>query len=327
MRIPILAVPAVCLCLVLVLLLPGLSHAQGTATKYPNRPITYILPVPPGGGPDLSSRVILKEVEKILGQPFIIVNKPGGSFAIGIGAITVAKPDGYTIGYAGHPGMFFAPFMDKVPYHPVKDLKQIVQFGLMNVSVVVKGDSPFKKFEDVIAYARLNPRKLTYGSAGVGTAGHVFMEQVAKKEGVQLTHIPFKGGIEAQTALLGGHILVSTGDINHALFEAGQIRLLLLISERRSTEYPDTPILKEFGYDFPTPWFLNVAGPKGMPDEIVKRLEDAFTLATKEPAFIKGMKDLRLMVVYRNSQELGDYVATNYEIFGRLLKGMGFAKH
>lgn len=282
--------------------------------------------MPPGGGPDLSCRLIIREVEKILGQSFVIVNKPGGSFAIGISAIAVAKPDGYTIGHAGHPGMFFAPFLDKVPYHPVKDLKEIMQFGFMNVAILVKADSPFRKFEDLIVYARQNPKKLTVGSAGVGTAGHVFVEQIAKKEGVALTHIPFKGGTEAQTALLGGHILVSTGDVNYALLEAAKIRLLALISETRSTEYPDTPILKELGYDFPTPWILNVVGPKGLPDDIAKKLEDAFTRAMQEPAFVKGMKDLHLMAVYRNSKDLSDYVAYNYEVYGKLLRELGFAK-
>ena len=316
----------VCSFLVITLGIPWTVHGQGVGENYPNKPITFILPVPPGGGPDLSSRLLLREAEKILGQPFVIVNKPGGSFTIGIAAIVTAKPDGYTIGHAGHPGLFFAPFMGKVPYHPVKDLKQIMQYGFMNVSVVVKGDSSFRKFQDIIDYGRQNPKKLTYGTAGVGTAGHVFMEQIAKKEGVSLTHIPFKGGIEAQTALLGGHILVSTGDVNHALLEAGQTRLLLLIAEKRSTEYPDTPILKELGYDFPTPWILNVVGPRGLPEEVARKLEETFTKAVKEQAFIKGMKDLRLMIVYRNSQELAEYVASNYEVFGRLLKEMGLSK-
>lgn len=303
------------------------GYSQETeSAKYPSRPITFIVPVPPGGAPDMSVRLITKEVEKILGQSIVVVNKSGASLAIGIAAIATSKPDGYTIGFTGHSGMFFVPFLEKVPYHPVKDLKQLMQFGIMNVAIIVKGDSPFKKFEDLIAFARQNPKKMTYGSAGTSTAGHLFMEEIAKKEGVQFTHIPFKGGMEAQMALLGGHILVSTGDINYSLYESGQIKPLLLISEKRSPEYPQTPILKELGYDFPTPWILNVAGPKGIPNDIVKKLEGAFTKAMKEPAFIKGMKELHISIVHRGSQELSDYVAQNYEVYGKLLKEMGLAR-
>ena len=171
-------------------------------------------------------RLISKEAEKFLGQSIIRVNKPGGSFSIAIAAIASSNPDGYTIGYAGHPGLFVVPLTEKAPYHAVKDLKQIMQFGYLNIAVTVKEDSAFKKFEDVVTYARQNPKKLTYGSAGVGSFGHLGMELIGKKE-----------------------------------------------------------------------------------EGIVKKLEDAFTKAMKEPAFIKGMKDLRLTIAYRNSMEMDDYVA------------------
>jgi hypothetical protein len=159
-------------------------------------------------------RLICKEAEKSLGQPIVPLNKPGGSFSIAIAAIASSTPDGYTIGYAGHPGMFVVPLTEKVPYHPVKDLKQIMQFGFLNIAVTVKGDSPFKKFEDIVTYARQNPKKLTYGSAGEGSFGHLGMELIAKREKVQFTHIPFKGSPETQVALLGGHILVGTGEFD-----------------------------------------------------------------------------------------------------------------
>lgn len=309
--------------LAFTLFFPQWGHSQEV---FPSRPVTYINPSPAGTGSDLACRLICKEAEKFLGQPIVPLNKPGASHTIGIAAIASSKPDGYTIGYSGHPGMFVVVFTEKVPYHPVKDLRQIVQFGYMNIAVTIKGDSPFKTLEDVIAYARQNPNKLTYGSAGTGSMGHLAMELIAKKEGVKFTHIPFKGSPETQAALLGGHILVGTGDFNYPLLEAGQIRLLFLIAESRSTDYPQTPIIRDLGYDFPAPTFLNVAGPKGMPEEIVKKLEDAFTKAMKEPAFIKGMKELRFAMIYRNSKELSDYVAQNYDAFAKLLKEIGLIK-
>ena len=304
---------------------PGLAQ-QTEGGRYPTKPITFIVPIPPGGSADASCRLISKEAEKFLGQPIVVVNKPGGSFAIAIATIASSKPDGYTIGYAGHPGMFVTPLTGKVPYHPVRDLREIMQFGYLNISVTVKGDSSFTNFMDIVAWARQHPKKLTYGSAGVGSFGHLAMEQVAKKENVQFTHIPFKGSPETQAALLGGHILVATGDFNYSSLEAGQIRLVLLITESPSPDYPKTPILRDLGYNIPAPTVLNIAGPKGMPDDVVKRLDDAFTKAMKEPTFIKGMRDLKLTTFYRNGKDLDSYVAANFDAFEKLLKEEGLIK-
>jgi len=295
-------------------------------SKYPSRPITFISPLPPGASADLSLRLIAKEAEKFLGQPIVILNKSGGTHAVGAAAIAAAKPDGYTIGYTSTTPLVITPFLEKLPYHPLKDFQQIMQYGEVNFGVVVKGDSPYKSFSDLIGYARQNPKKGTFGTGGATSIGRLTVEQIAKKEGVQLTHIPFKGSPETEAALLGGHILFSASGFNNAQIEAGQTRLLLLFSEDRRIEYPQTPVLKDLGYSFPSPMFLNVAGPKGLPREIVKKLEDAFTKAMKEPGFIKGMKDIQLPVVYRNSQELTDYVAQSYEVFAKLLKELGLAK-
>ena len=310
--------------LTLPLLFAELGYPQeAEVAKYPSRSITFIVPVPPGGGTDLSIRVIAKEAEKFLGQPIVILNKPGGALTIGVAAIATAKPDGYTIGYAGGPPLFLTPFLEKVPYNPLKDLQPIMQFGGFNFGVVVKADSPFKSFKDLITHARQNPRKVTYGTAGTNSVQHLTMELIAKKEEIQITHIPFRGTPETQVALLGGHILAALGDFNYSLLEAGQIRLLLLLREEVSAEYPGVPILKDLGYDYPYPMLLNVFGPKGIPEGIVKKIEEAFTRAMKQPAFINGMKELRLPMVYRGSKELGDYIANNYKFFEKLLKEMG----
>ena len=150
--------------------------------------------------------------------------------------------------------------------------------------------------------------------------------EIAKKEGVQFAHMAFRSGPESQTALLGGHIVTAVGDFPPALLEAGKIRVLLLISDDQPAAYPTIPILKALGYDMSFPTMINVVGPKGMPEGIVRKLEDAFTKAMKEPGFIKGMKDLNLPVVYRDGKELTEYVAKNYEAYGKYLRDMGVLK-
>ena len=313
---------------VCILCIPMLGYSQEEeVAKYPSRPINYIQPFTAGVPADLAIRLISKEAEKILGQPIVVVNKPGAAGTIGVAAIAASKPDGYTIGNAPHSPMIVVPHLEKVPYHPVKDIKMIMQFGAFNMGVIVKSDSPFKSFKDLIDFARQNPKKLTYGTAGVNSMQYIIMEQIAKKEKIQMTHIPFKATAEAQAALLGGHILFAAGDFNYSLVEGGEAKVIFLFREERAAEYPSTPILKDFNYDYPFPTFICAAGPKGIPDGIVRKLEDAFGKAMKEPSFIKGMKeDLRLPIVYRGSKELGDYVANSYEVYGEMLKEMGLTK-
>ena len=309
-----------------VLSFPVTGFAQEDVSRFPSRPITYINPFTAGAPPDLAMRLISKEAEKFLGQPIIVVNKPGVVGTIGVGAVAAAIPNGYTIGNTPHSSMFVIPHLQKLPYHPVGDLKMIMQFGSLNAGVIIRADSPFKSFKDLITFARENPGKLTYGTGGTNSLQSVIMEEIAKREKVQLMHIPFKSTTEAQTALLGGHILVAAGDFNYSFVESGKTRLLLLFREERAAEYPQTPILKDVGYDLPVPMIINVAGPKGLPDELVRKLEDAFTRAMKEPAFVNGMKELRIPIVYRNSRDLTAYVAHNYATYGRMLKDMGLTE-
>jgi tripartite-type tricarboxylate transporter receptor subunit TctC len=309
--------------LAVLLCVPG--YAQEDVSRFPSKPITYIVPVTPGTGTDLSVRLIAKEAEKFLKQSIVVVNKPGAALAIGTAAIATAKPDGYTIGFSGGPPLFLTPLLDKVPYDPIKDIRSIMQYGGFNFGVYVKGDSPFKTFKDLVAYARQNPKKATYGTVGVNGMPNIMMEEVAKREKVQFTHIPFKGTSEGQTALLGGHTVFGAGDFNASLVEAKEIRLVMMLKDEPSAEYPGVPTLKEL-YNLPYPMGITIITQKNVPDAIVNKLDDAFTKAMKEPAFIKGMKELQLPIVYRSGKELDVYVSQSYNYFSKALKEMGAIK-
>lgn len=296
-------------------------------TKYPIRPINMIIPMSSGTTADLGMRLLGREAEKYLGQPIVVVNKAGGGGSIGYSAIATAKPDGYNIGLCvGAAPTFIMPFLEKLPYHPINDFKYILQYLNINLGVIVKGDSPFRSFKELIGYARQNPKKLTYGTNAPNSIGNLIIEQVAKKEEAQLTHIPFKSSTEFQTALLGNHIHFAAGDFNVPQVEAGETRLLLSFMEKRPEDFPQIPILKDLGYDIPCPSLNGIFGPKDLPNDIVKKLEEAFSKAIKEPAFIKGIKDLHLYIFYRNSQELEEFMVRNYETYAKVLKEMGFIK-
>jgi tripartite-type tricarboxylate transporter receptor subunit TctC len=315
------------LCLVLIFSAVQSGYAQeADVAKYPSRPVTLIVAFSPGGTVDLGFRLIAREAEKYLKQPIVVLNKAGGGGSIGVAAVASAKPDGYTVGQTPGQTVFVMPFLEKLPYNPARDLTYIMQFAEATFAIIVKGDSPFKSFNDLIVYARQNPKKLTYGTNAPTGIANLITEQIARKEKVQLVHIPFKGSPEAQAALLGDHIAFTAGEFNYSLVESGQIRVLALFSEKPRADYPQTPTLKDLGYDIPCPVFHTICGPKGIPDGIVKKLEDAFTKATREPAFIKGTQELRIPIVYRNSKELTEYVARNYEAFGKLITEMGLAK-
>jgi tripartite-type tricarboxylate transporter receptor subunit TctC len=304
------------------------APAQGEDAAYPSKPVTFVIPSPAGGTADLACRLLLKSAERFISQPFVAVNRTGASFTIANAAIASSKPDGYTIGYTAMLGMLMAPFVmeQPVPYHPLKDFRQLIQFGNLNMAVTVKGDSPLRDIKDLIAFARQNPGRATYGTPGITSLGHLTMQQIARKEGVSLSIVPFRGGPEVQTALLGGHILLGTGDFNQSLIQSGQLRILFMIGESRSADYPEKPLAKDLGYDFPVPLYLSAAAPAGTPDDIARKLEQAFYQAMHTEEFIKGMKDLRINIFHRDSRELTQYMANAYQVYGALLRDLGLAK-
>jgi tripartite-type tricarboxylate transporter receptor subunit TctC len=312
---------------ILVLLLSELGYSQeAEIAKFPTRPITFISSLPPGTNSDNAIRLVSKEAEKYLGQPIVVVNKPGASNTLGPAAVAIAKPDGYTIGFDPFGAIFLAPLLQKVPYDPINDFTHIMQFMGFNQGVAVRADSVFKSFKDVIAYARQNPKKLIY-AAPVSSLNNFTMKKIARQEKVELTLMPVASGYEAEMALLGKHIDVACGDFNPSLIEGGQTRLLLLFKDERSNEYPQTPILKDLGYDTPYTAYGGVLGPKGMPEGIVKKIEEAYTKAMKEPAFIKGMKEnFYLPIVYRNNKELTEYVVHHIGLYKKLIEEVGLSK-
>ncbi len=303
----------------LILCAPALVQAQG---DYPNRPITLLVNMPAGGTADLASRLIAKIGEKYLGQPIVIVNKVGGAGTVGTAAIAAAKPDGYTIGYLGTSPMITVPHVAKLTYHPVKDLEPIIQFGAHNFAVSVRADSAFVTLKDAIQYARKNPGVVTYGTAGANSAQHILMEEIARIEKLEWVHIPFKGGPEALTAVLGGHASMAAGDLNISLVKANKLRLLAMFLEERWVEFPEVPTLKDLGYPVPVPYFMGLGAPKEVPEPIMKRLEDVFTKAYRDPEFSSGMKPLYLTVFYRSRKDCGDFIAKAFEQAGRSIQEM-----
>jgi tripartite-type tricarboxylate transporter receptor subunit TctC len=298
---------------------PALAQAQA---DFPNRPITLFVGMPAGGTADISSRLIARLAEKYLGQPVVIVNKMGGSGTVGTAAFTTAKPDGYTIGYLGTSSIMTVPHIAKLPYHPVKDIEPIIQYSVHNFAVSVRADSPLKTFKDAVDYARKNPGVVTFGTAGANSAQHILMEQIGHLENIEWVHIPFKGGPEALAAVMGGHATMAAGDLNPSLVKANKLRLLVMFLEERWSEFPDVPTLRDLKYPVPVPYIMGIGAPKGVPEPIMKKLEEAFTKAYYDPEFSSGMKTAYLTVFYRNRKDFGDYIAKTFDQIGRFIQEM-----
>ena len=181
---------------------PGNAPAQ----NFPTRPVTLIVPWTAGGSTDLGMRALATATEKHLGQPIVIENRPGGSGTLSPGQMAAtAKPDGYTV--AQIPITIFRfPFMTKTTFDPAKDFTYIIGVSGYTFGVVVKSDAPWKTFAELLADAKANPGKINYGTPGAGTSLHITMEQIARRQGIKWTHVPFKGNAETNNAVLGGHI-------------------------------------------------------------------------------------------------------------------------
>jgi tripartite-type tricarboxylate transporter receptor subunit TctC len=288
----------------LFLVLWGAAFAQ----PFPSRPITLICPWPAGGGTDLHLRKLGEIASKHLGQPVVIENRPGGSGMNGPATMAkTAKPDGYTISQLAITA-FRVPHMQKVDWDPLTDFSYIIGVSGYTFGIVVKADSPLKSFQDLIAYAKANPGKLSYGTPGTGTSLHLAMEEIAAKAGVQFLHVPFKGQADSAQALMGGHIMTQVDSTGWARqVDAGTFRLLATLGDRRTRW--NAPTVKELGIDTVSNSPYGLVGPKGMPPPVVKRLHDAFKAASDDPENMKTLQQLDQLHWYKSSEDYAKWAA------------------
>jgi len=278
------------------------------AQAFPSRPITLICPWPAGGGTDLHLRKLAEIAARQLGQPVIVENRPGGSGMNGPATMAkTAKPDGHTISQLAITA-YRVPHMQKVDWDPLADFSYIIGVSGYTFGIVVKSDSPLKSFQELIAYAKANPGKLSYGTPGTGTSLHLAMEEIAARAGVQFLHVPFKGNADSTQALMGGHIMAqvdSTGWGRHV--DAGTFRLLATLGDRRTRW--NAPTVKELGIDTVSNSPYGLVGPKGMPQPVVKRLHDAFKLAIDDPEHLKTLQQLDQLYWYKSSDDYAKWAA------------------
>jgi tripartite-type tricarboxylate transporter receptor subunit TctC len=239
----------------------------------------------------------------------------------------ITKPaDGYTIGIS-HGAATIAWHMGKLNFSPLDDTTPIIRYTSYVFGMVVRADSQWKTIQEFVRYAKENPGKLTYGTPGVGTNPHLAVEELSMITGIQLVHMPFKGGAESNTALLGGHIdAISDSTSWGPLVDAEKFRLLVTYAPQRMPRYPQVPTLKEAGYDMVYSSPLQIIGPKGIPKPIVAKLHDAFRKSLDDPDYLAILKKYDMSLNYLGPEDLEKAIGQESEQIKRVVQKLGLDK-
>jgi tripartite-type tricarboxylate transporter receptor subunit TctC len=311
-------------CFLFAILVPVTSFSQD---EYPSKPINLYIGFSPGGSTDLVNRVIAEQMGAILGQPLVPINKPGGGSTVQAALLAQAKPDGYTIGTLTTPAFALIPHLRDLPYKPLTDFSFIGHTGLQAMGLCVRSDAPWKTLKEFLDYAKNNPEKVSYSSSGAGTPHHIVMEWLAKKVGILWKHIPYPGGNEATAALLGGHVTATTGAATHIpAVKEGRLRMLVVYEGKRYPEFPNIPTLRESGFDLAIEAGAGLAGPKGVPEPILDKLDAALKKAMAAPEVAKVYKGMEMPMAYMSRKDYQKRMMDDYVLFEKLLKELDMYK-
>lgn len=293
--------------------------------EFPSRPIEIVVSYAPGGSTDLICRELAELGKKYLGQPLIVVNKPGAGGAVAAGYVFNARPDGYTVGAFTSITIVVRPHLYRVPYEPSK-LTPIIQVAVYPLALVVRKEAPWNSLQELLSYARNRPGQIKFATTGLNDLSHLILEQVARKNGVKWDCVPSTGEAPGLAMLLGGHVTFFAGGatwLPH--IQGGALKALVTYGGRKKF-FPDVPTLQELGYDFPSESLTIFIGPPDLPGKIVKRIHDAFKKAMDEPRFEEATKRINLQKEYRNSEELRQFMASSYIEWGDLIRELGIKK-
>src|SRR5215213_2353435 len=311
---------------VLAALAAAASLRDAGAQAYPSRPISLLVPWAPGGSTDILARVVAQHLHQSMGQPVVIENRTGAAGNIGTGAVARAAPDGHTILFntmSVHT-MNHALFAT-MPFDGVKDFSPITLLAYVTNTMVVHPSVPANTVPEFIAYAKANPGKITYASAGPGSTNHLCAALFEKMAGIEMVHVPYRGGAPAVADTVGGQtqlfFTAGTQSLEHV--KAGRLKLLAVTEEKRSALLPDVPTVAETvpGYEM-TVWY-GAFGPAGMPKDIVTKLNAEIARALFLPEVKSRMDAIAVEVASSTPEELGERMRRDAEKWGGIIKSIG----
>ena len=306
-----------------IALFAALASGGVLAQAFPAKPISLVVPFPPGGTTDVLARALAERLAPALGQPVIVENKPGAGATIGADHVVKAKADGHVLLVGAVHHTIASSVFKKLPYDFQKDLAPITTIAMVPNVLVVNANTPAKNVNELVALLKAKPDQASYGSNGNGTAQHLIGTQFQGMTGTKVTHIPYKGSGPLATDLLGGQILMSFDTITPVLphIKAGKLRPLAVTTATRSAALPDVPTLAEAGlagFNIGT-WF-GVLAPAATPRDVVARLNAEMVKIIKSPEFVKLMDDIGAQPVGNKADEMARQIKEETEKFAALVK-------
>ncbi len=300
------------------------AQAQAQTQTWPSKPVTLVVPFPPGGSSDAIARAIAPKLQEKLGATFVIDNKAGAAGTVGAGAVKRSPADGYTLLVSSLGPFVIAPHLiQAVPYDALKDFDCIsVAVQAPNV-LAVPASSPHKTLADVVAFHKANPGKMTFASSGNGSSDHLTAELFWQQTGTSGTHIPYKGGAPAMSDLLGGQVDATFMNINTGLanIKAGKLRALAITSTKRSPLLPDVPTLEEMGIKGATVYsWQAIAAPHGLPADIKAKLHAAIVAALNDPSVKPKLLDLGFEIVANTPEQFTAFQATEFARWKKVIE-------
>lgn len=306
-----------------IALFAALASGGVLAQAFPAKPISLVVPFPPGGTTDVLARALAERLAPALGQPVIVENKPGAGATIGADHVVKAKADGHVLLVGAVHHTIASSVFKKLPYDFQKDLAPITTIAMVPNVLVVNANTPAKNVNELVALLKAKPDQASYGSNGNGTAQHLIGTQFQGMTGTKVTHIPYKGSGPLATDLLGGQILMSFDTITPVLphIKAGKLRPMAVTTATRSAALPDVPTLAEAGlagFNIGT-WF-GVLAPAATPRDVVARLNAEMVKIIKSPEFVKRMDDIGAQPVGNKADEMARQIKEETEKFAALVK-------
>ncbi len=312
----------------IVLAVVALALPAAAQEPYPTRPITIVVPFPPGGIADLSARPLAPALERALKQPVVVSNKAGAAGAVGMQSAAIARPDGYTLMVA-LVSISTIPEVDGLfGRAPAYTRDQFVGIARLNADpplLVVGGETPWKTLKELVGDAKKRPGEITYASSGLYGASHVPMEMFLQAAGIRMRHLPTTGGGPAMTALLGGHAAAWASPPALALphLKSGKLRALATWGATRLAAFPDVPTLKELGYDVEYYLWAGLFAPRNIPAQVLKTLRDATRHAVQDPEFKTAMGKIETPIAYQDADEFKAWWDRDARILAGVIKRIG----
>jgi tripartite-type tricarboxylate transporter receptor subunit TctC len=307
----------------------SLAFALGALAQdaYPSKPVRLIVPYAPGGVSDITGRIVAQKFTELLGQPMVVENRTGAGGMVGTGAVAKADPDGYTLVLSSLSAYAIGPRLVKQPlYDPVKDFTPVAVLALSPTVLTVNNALPVRNLRELIAYAKANPGRLTYGSSGIGSVAHISAEVLRASTGIELVHVPYKSAAQSYPDMIQGSIAMIFDALPSAIqhIKAGKAKPLAMMSDRRAALVPDVPTFAEAGYPEATlRLWVGLHGPANLPAPVVQKLNDTAARAVASPDLRERFAAVGADPFSTSQREFAEMVRSDVERLGKTMAAAG----